>query len=186
MQERCKNTYTAWCHRHIHICLTYTKKKLIESFSDHALEISETDRLSIDFIESHKSAGKRWVVSSEDLEMMYRKFDPGSDMVWWESDCNKAQEAEAPYQSERKGNYYFTRATRYGNKFSGPHYKLWAHLIENGQWHNVEWPPNMPIFGTKQTKKLQKESTKEDIANTALAITEHIWSPPHPNTSNTG
>ena len=109
---KCKNTFTAWCHRHIHICLIYTKKKLIKSFSDHALEISETDRLSIDFIESHKSAGKRWVVSSKDLEMMYRKFDPGSDMVWWESDCkkrtsNKAQEAEIPYQSERKRKLIF-------------------------------------------------------------------------------
>ena len=44
----------------------------------------------------------------------------------------------------------------------------------------------MPIFGTTQPKKLQKESTTEVIANAAVAIIEHLHSPPHPDTSNTG
>ena len=43
---------------------------------------------------------------------------------------------------------------KHGNKFSGPQYKLWARLIENGQWDNMERPPNTPIFGTTQPKKV--------------------------------
>ena len=50
----------------------------------------------------------------------------------------------------------------------------------------MERPPNIPIFGTTQPKKLQKESTTEVTANAAVAIIEPLRSPPHPNTSNTG
>ena len=41
----------------------------------------------------------------------------------------------------------------------------------------MERLPHMPIFGTTQHKKLQKESTTEVIANAAVAITEHLRSP---------
>ena len=50
-------------------------------------------------------------------------------------------------------------------------------MNENGQWDNMEPPPNMPIFGTTQPKKLMKESTTEVIANAAVAIIEHLLSP---------
>ena len=58
---------------------------------------------------------------------------------------------------------------------------FWARLIKNCQWDNVEWPANVPIFGTKQSKKLQKESTTEVITNPAMAITKHFQSPPLAN-----
>ena len=56
------------------------KEKLIESFSDHVPGITEIGRFSIGFFESRNLSGKRWIISPEDLEMMYKKFDPGSEI----------------------------------------------------------------------------------------------------------
>ena len=175
------------------------KEKLIESFSDHVPGISEIGRFSIGFFESRNSVGKRWIVSPEDLEMMYKKFDPGSEIPLWcdgKSDGKKrssddGQEAETPLSKREKketniDNISLELQDKHGNQFSGPQYKLWARLIENGQWDNVERPPNIPIFGTTQPKKLQKESTSEVITNAAVAIIEHLRSPPQPNTSSAG
>ena len=86
------------------------KEKLIESFSDHVPGISEIGRFSIGFFESRNSAGKRWIVSPEDLEMMYKKFDPGSEIPLWcdgKSDGKKrsnddGQEAETPLSKREK------------------------------------------------------------------------------------
>ena len=98
---------------------------------------------------------------------------------------DESQEAAAPLSKREKKESNIDTSLelqdKHGNKFSGPHYKLWAHLVENGQWDNME-RPNMPIFGTTQPKKLQKESTTEVIANAAVAIIEHLCNPQHPDT----
>ena len=85
---------------------------------------------------------------------MYKKFDPGSEIALWcdgKSDGKKrssddGQEAETLLSKrERKetniDNISLELRDKHCNQFSGPQYKLWARLIENGQWDNVERPP---------------------------------------------
>ena len=94
--------------------------------------------------------------------MMYKKFDPGSEIALWcdgKSDGKKrssdeGQEAETLLSKREKKETNIDNISLELNQFSGLQYKLWARLIENGQWDNVERPPNMPIFGTTQSKKL--------------------------------
>jgi len=58
------------------------KERLIESFRDYVPGITEIGKFNLGFFESRNSTGKRWIVSSEDIERMYRKFDPGSGYLY--------------------------------------------------------------------------------------------------------
>ena len=59
------------------------KERLIESFHDHVPGIPEIDKFSIGFFETGRNSGKRWIVSTEDLDRMYSKFESGSEIPLW-------------------------------------------------------------------------------------------------------
>ena len=100
--------------------------------------------------------------------MMYKMFDPGSEIPLWcdgksyskKRSSDESQEAAAPLSNREKkeDNISLELQDKHANKFSGPQYKLWARLIENGQWDNMERPPNMPIFGITQPKSCIRNS----------------------------
>ena len=183
------------------------KERLIESFCDYVPGIPEIGKFNVGFFESRNSTGKRWIVSSEDLERMYRKFESGSEIPLWcdgKSDGISSGKKRTTEETKESGSEETSLSKRekkqanidhlsleledkHGDKFSGPQYKLWARLIDNGQWDNTDRPPNIPVFGTTLPKKgmVQKESTTEVIANAAVAIIKHLQSPPQPNMSNT-
>lgn len=55
------------------------KEKLIESFSDHVLEYLLIE-LVLAFLKAGIWLGKKWIVSLDDLEIMYKELDPGSEI----------------------------------------------------------------------------------------------------------
>jgi len=182
------------------------KERLIESFHDYVPGITEIGKFNLEFFESRNSTGKRWIVSSEDIERMYRKFEPGSKIPLWcdgkpdaHVSCGKkrstedSQESgsdETPFSKREKkqsniDNLSLELHDKHGDKFSGRQYKLWSRLIDSGQWNDTERPPNLPIFGATLPKKgiAEKESTSEVIASAAVAIIKHLQTPPLPNTN---
>ena len=129
-----------------HLLCQLMKERLIESFSDHVPGITEIGRFSIGFFESRNSSGKQWIISPEDLKMMYKKFHPRSKIPLWcdeKSDSKKrssdeSQEAAAPLSKREKKETNIDTISlefqdKHGSKFSGPQYKLWARSTENGQ-----------------------------------------------------
>lgn len=110
-------------------------------------------------------------------EIMYKKFDPGplwcdgkfdgKKEQWWSTGSRVTL-----IKAREKGNYNTSLEfqDKHANKFSGSQYNLWDRLIENCQWDNVEWPANVAHPWHYTAQILQKESTTEVIANTAVAI----------------
>lgn len=82
MQKHLHCTWHSVRHFHISLHVACKWKRNWLNPSTTVSWISEIGRFSIDFFESQNSTGKWWIVLPEDLEMMYRKFDPGSKILY--------------------------------------------------------------------------------------------------------
>ena len=70
---------------------------------DELDEITENANVDVGYFEGRQSA-KRWLVSNEDLQQMYQKFKPGSEVALWcnSEDHDTGEDTDQAHSDKRK------------------------------------------------------------------------------------
>ena len=146
----------------------------------------EDSGFSVGYFEGRHQT-KRWVVTEEDLDVMYEKFTSGEIFLWcvgkepekhdedvsskgkkrkYESTVTKRQEKE-----DELDGIYQDLQQKHGNLYSGPQLRLWARMIIAGTHDDLDEPPRVPmITGAVPPKKQRQETLTDAIAGAATAL----------------
>ena len=180
-QGRCKNTWYGVTDTFTSPLQIIGKRNWLNSSVATYLEYPRL----VDLVLAFLKAGIWLASNGSHHRNNVQKFDPGSEIPlplwcdvkfdgkkeqWWSTGSRVTL-----IKAREKGNYNTDNISlefqdKHANKFSGSQYNLWDRLIENCQWDNVEWPANVAHPWHYTAQILQKESTTEVIANTAVAI----------------
>ena len=148
-------------------------------------EFPEDANIDVGYYDGRQSA-KIWLVSTEDLNHMYSICKNGEVSLWVEhtEDGNSDEEEEsvpAPKKSRKVTNKRqaiddeveeifkeLSLKHRDSNNYSAPQLRLWAKMIQSGNYDDYDDPPRVPqITGIVSNRK---ESLTEAITGAAVAV----------------
>ncbi len=155
------------------------KKKLAESLSPHVAELStdNMDAFNVGYFHGRPQV-KSWIVSEEDLQSMYSLYN-GKELLLWcdgksqvvvgrkrkhgEDEHGEKEDTSTDKTSKAKSSAQAHEIdleenisrlqTIHEDKYDYGQYRLWARLIINHQWKDLNNPPNIPMITGKNTKK---------------------------------
>lgn len=149
-----------------------------------------------------KQHTKRWLVSEDDLQRMYLKFNGREEIFLW---CNAKDDSEntAPAKPKNHSDSVATSTRRqakedeldsifkelkekHEDKYSIPQLRLWARMISCGTHDDVDEPPHVPlIVGAPQPKRQKQESLTSALVGAATAFANAISPKPNPGSPST-
>ena len=139
---------------------------------------------------------KRWLVCEEDLETMYTKCSPGSEIFLWcdgripsDEDSQGTSSKEKPQtdgsvskrqaREEELDSIFLELKEKHGDDYSVPQLRLWARMITSGTHDNLDDPPRVPmILGAPLPKRQKQESITTALVGAATAFAKAISPPP--------
>ena len=167
--------------RHLHGCdikfesVTAIRVKLIDELGD---QVPEKVDFNVGYYEGKQQA-KIWLVSKEDLEMMYSNHSKGDIILWCdgrETRTKRKREKENHSVSARQekedevDEVYKTLKEKHGSKYEVPKLRLWSRMICANLHDDTENPPNIPAFSSITPKKPRKDSLADAIEGAAVAF----------------
>jgi len=148
-----------------------------------------------------RSNAKRWIEDNQDLQAMYRHFRDNDEITLWCEGCpsedqrkktktttgkkrkaedseEKADHTQDGVKSKRAAKEDRIDATtqqlreKQGEMYSGPQFRLWAHMHLSGQHDSLDEPPHIPLFtgSTSTTKGSKRDSLTEAFTSAATAV----------------
>ncbi len=156
--------------------VTALRVQLMEEFKEH---VPATADFQVGYFETNQQS-KVWLVTSEDLDLLYGKYSKGGAVTLWcdgrESDgqsvkrkrdtekCTKRQEIE----EEVASNYKMLIDT-HQERYTNLQYRLWARMNATGLHDSMEDPPDIPALSSTP-KRRRKDSLSDSLAGAAVAL----------------
>ena len=153
--------------------VTAIRVKLIDELGD---QVPDKVDFNVGYYEGRQQA-KIWLVSREDLEMMYSNHSKGDITLWCDgrdtrSKRKRETENYATNRQEKEDEVdevYKTLKEKHGSKYDVPRLRLWARMICANLHEDTENPPNIPAF-SNVSKKPKKDSLTNAIEGAAVAF----------------
>ena len=153
--------------------------------------LPETDDFQISYYLGKQSC-KMWLVTEEDLKSIYYE-NIGKNILLW-SDAGSSNPAMGQKQkasSESDPTPPLTKRRlilhevdqivtdlkdRHGTvKFSMLQLRIWAHVIDSGNYTDRDAPPQHPMFDGTQPKRPKKQSLSEAIVEVANCFSQRMY-----------
>ena len=171
-----------------------------EVLSDELEEVpDENSKYNMGYFEGRHQT-KRWLASVEDLNTMYKRFLPGSEIFLWcegregcedspaistkrkslsETSVNKRQARE-----EELDSIFKQLKEKHDDAYSSPQLRLWARMIVSGTHSDLDSPPRVPmIIGAPLPKRQKQESLSTALVGAATAFAKALSPQPTSPTS---
>ena len=164
------------------------RMKLIEEFQE---QVPNTVDFTIGYFDGCQSA-KIWLVTSDDLRTMYKKYPAGGNLSLWcegrsvaTSDSTHApkrkRDGEASSSStsrqekeEEVESIYKELREKHTSKYDTPRLRLWSRMIAGGLHDDYESPPNIPAFSGNIAKRPRKDGLCDAMSSAAVAFADAI------------
>ena len=167
--------------------VTALRVQLIEEFKDH---VPSSVDFNVGYFETKTNQqSKVWLVTSEDLNVMYKKFPVGSSIMLWcdgkgEFDtCTKKRKRDSDKcsgkrqeQEEEVESYYKDLVGKHNEMYTTPQYRLWARMYAAGIHDSMQDPPDIPAFSSNPPKRQRKDSFAESLTGAAIAFANTLSS----------
>lgn len=164
--------------------------RLMDDFQEH---VPNTATFDVGYFEG-KQHTKIWLVTSDDLDKLYKLHPNGGEVFLWcqganevgatEGHCAK-RKREANSAVSKRGQQeaevestYKELKERHQESWDTPRLKLWARCIVSGIHDDYDNPPASPAFTSAAPKRARKESLSEAIGGAAVAIVKALQSDP--------
>ena len=153
--------------------VTAMRVKLIDELGD---QVPDKVDFNVGYYEGKQQA-KIWLVSREDLEMMYSNHSKGDITLWCDGRGTRTKrkretEGYATNHQEKEDEVdkvYKTLKEKHGSKYDVPRLRLWARMVCANLHDDTDNPPNVPAF-SNVTKKPKKDSLANAIEGAAVAF----------------
>ena len=163
------------------------KEKLKAEFKDH---LPETDDFQIGYYLG-KQSSKMWLVTEEDLKSMYENIGKDNILLWSDARSSnpimgqkrKASSESDPTPPSTKRRLILHEVDqivtdlkdKHGtDKFTMPQLRIWAHMIDSGNYTNRDTPPQHPAFDGTLPKRPKKPSLSEAIVEAANCLSQRM------------
>jgi len=167
---------------------------------DEVLPDEDSD-YSVGYFEGRHQT-KRWIVTTEDLEVMYQLYKEGEIFLWCdgrEEPVDKHSDEDMAKRKNRKSesavrarqdredleSIYSELQKKHGDSYSGPQLRLWARMIVSGTHDDLEEPPRVPMITGLVPKRQKQETLSDALAGAATAFVKAFHSTPTTSISNT-
>lgn len=140
---------------------------------------------------------KIWLCSNGDLEAMYRKYPRGEITLWCDGRVNedmvagkkRKRDDSSTVSSKRQkredkvDSVFEDLQERHGDDYDRPQLRLWARMIVQDVYNDLENPPDsIPPFGSTPVPRQRKnDSVSSAISGAAVAITKALSGTPTSN-----
>lgn len=128
-----------------------------------------------------KRSTKCWLVTAEDLELMYTTIKTDEISLWCDADEGKSESkrkrkengSSSKQEEEDVDEHYKILTEKHGDTYTVPQRRLWARMLHCCTHEDYDTPPPLPMFGPP-AKRPKKDSLTETISNAAVAITKAL------------
>lgn len=158
-------------------------------------DVPDDSEFAIGYFEGRHQT-KRWLVTNEDLKVMYEKCKQGEIFLWCDG---RAKEPEKDDSSSRKrkssssrqekelevDDIYEELREKHGDVYSGPQLRLWARMIIAGTHDDKDNPPRVPMITGTVAKRPKQESLADALAGAATVIVKAFGGTPVPSAPGT-
>lgn len=163
--------------------------KLIENFTD---QVPSSVTFDVGFHEGQKHS-KMWIVTNDDLNLMYDKYPSGEITLWCEgrneklyvSERGKRKKDEVTSRRQEKeeevDQLFKELKDKHANQFDTPKLRLWARMMSSNLHDSLDEPPNVPAFLGSTPKKCRQESLSDALSGAAVAFAKVL----HPGQTTT-
>ena len=136
--------------------ITEMKVHLMEELGE---DMPKSIQFDIGYYE--KRSSRCWLVSAEDLEVMYANIKTDEISLWCDAEscddtCNKRKRKDGGTSSKLEegdvDEHYKILTEKHGETYSVPQRRLWARTIHCGTHDNYDNPPCLPMFGPPAKK----------------------------------
>ena len=153
--------------------VTDIKAHLMEELGE---EVPSSIHFDVGYYETRST--KSWLVTSEDLELMYSSLKSEEISLWCDADPHDDKKSDGKgkkrnggtssrFEEEDVDEHFTTLTEKHGDTYSVPQRRLWAQTIHCGTHDSYDTPPALPMFGPPP-KRHKKESIS-DVMATVLA-----------------
>lgn len=162
------------------------RSKISAAFKEY---VSNASSFQVGFL-CGKGCQKRWIVSEDDLGLMYKEVGDEKEIRLWcegkvkDSEVGlkrKCSDEDCPVKSKREKNEDKENSIRvkleekHGDKYTVPQYILWAKFIRIGRHDSYDDPPPIPLItGQQKGSSHKKESLTDVISSAATAISQAL------------
>ena len=163
------------------------KEKLKAEFEDN---LPETDDFQVGYYHGKQSA--KICLVTEDLKFMYENIGKTNILLWSDarsaSDPVMGQKRKASSESDPTPPLTKRRLIVHEvdqivatlkekhvtDKFTMPQLRIWAHMIDSGNYSNQHTPPKHPAFDGTEPKRPKKQSLSEAIVEADNCFSKHM------------
>ena len=139
--------------------VTDIRRKFVDEFGEH---VPNTRDFAVGYFDGSQQA-KTWLVTSDDLQTMYKKHSKGGNISLW-CDGRPSADVEGTWAQKRKqysdlsstgtsrqekeevDSVYKELHDRHRNKYDTPRLRLWSRMITSGLHDDYDKPPDIPAF----------------------------------------
>ena len=160
--------------------VTAIRIKLIDELGD---QVPEKFDFNVGYYEGKQQA-KIWLVSTEDLKMMYSNHSKGDITLWCDGRDTKETRGKRKRETEGCTNrqeredevdeVYKTLKEKHGTNYDIPRLRLWSRMICANIHEDTDNPPNIPAFSTMPSKKPRKNTFADAIEGAAVAFANAV------------
>ena len=129
-----------------------------------------------------KRSTKSWLVTSEDLELMYTSVKAEEISLWCDADPHDDKKSDgkgkkrsggtsSKLEEEDVDEHFQTLTEKHGDTYSLPQRRLWARTIHCGTHDSYDTPPALPMFGPPP-KRHKKQSFQKETNNPSTSGTQ--------------
>lgn len=159
---------------------------LSEELGDDVPE--DSGKLNMGYFEGTRQT-KRWLACEEDLQTMYSKYSPGTEIfLWCDGKIPSSPKQKAPDEGsvtkrqareEERDSIFKDLKEKHADDYSIPQLRLWARMISTGSHDSLDDPPRVPmILGAPLPKKQKQESITTALVGAATAFAKAMSPPP--------
>ena len=158
------------------------RAKLIEKLGE---QVPHNINFDVGYFEGPQHS-KLWLCSPSDLEAMYKKYPSGEITLWCDAyvdeelTCGKRKREDSsnnPSKRQKKeddvDSVFKQLKEKHDTEFSTPQLRLWARMVTNNLYDDLEEPPKIPAF-TSTPKRSHQPSVSSAINGAAIAITKAL------------
>lgn len=157
----------------------------VSALRDKLIDYSHVPEFNVGYMEGSQQSSKIWLVTSDDLESMYKRYPKGGQIIMWcdgkvhvgekkkrdsEESTGRRQEKEDEVDS-----VYKELLEKHGGAFETPKLRLWSRMLCSGVHSDYDSPPKIPAFFPPSPKK-PKESLSDSLAGAAVAVVQALKS----------
>ena len=125
-----------------------------------------------------------WIVTNDDLKLMYDKYPSGEITLWCEGRSEKDSDvsergkrkrdevvtSRRQEKEEEVDQIYKELKAKHSNQFDTPKLRLWARMMSSNLHDSLDKPPDVPAFHGSTPKKCRQDSLSDALSAFAKVL----------------